>query len=49
MIKGIEKLDILIPEGVFAPDSSEHIVKLNEVLPDQNISDLIAKVCEVYK
>ena len=34
MIIGTEKLDILFPEGVFEPDSSEHIVTLNDILPD---------------
>lgn len=49
MIIGTEKLDILFPEGVFEPDSSEHIVTLNDILPDQFISDLITKACEIYK
>lgn len=34
MIIATEKLDILFPEGVFEPDSSEHIVTLNDILPD---------------
>ncbi len=49
MIIGTEKLDILFPESVFEPDSSEHIVTLNDILPDQFISDLITKACEIYK
>jgi hypothetical protein len=36
MIQAIEKIDILFPEGIFEPDSSEHIVTLNNqvLLPD---------------
>ena len=49
MIAGIEKIEIVFPESIFEPESSEHIVVLNSILPDSYVSDLLSKACEVYK